>query len=94
MEDKAYNEEQKNLALKKRQEELHRKQILDQMRSDAIERKAMEKLEAEEEEKITKAWAAHQEYKMMIKQKVEDEWKMYTFLKNITVLFLANCFVL
>jgi hypothetical protein len=36
----------------------------------------MEKLEAAEEERITKAWAAHQEYKAMIKQKVEDDWKM------------------
>ncbi len=75
-EDRIYNEEQKNLALKKRQEELDLKRVLDDMRNEAIERKEMEKLEAAEEERITKAWAAHQEYKAMIKQKVEDDWKM------------------
>lgn len=74
--DKAYNEEQKNLVLRKRQEELYRKKILDDMRTQAFERKAMEKLEAEEEERLTMKWADHQDYKMKLKQKVEDDWKM------------------
>lgn len=53
MEDKAYNQEQKNLAIKKRQEELKRKKILEEMRAEARERKVREKEEAREEEELT-----------------------------------------
>ena len=74
-EDKKYNQEQKNLARQKREGELQLKLQLDKMRSEAIQRKEMEKLEEEEEDRDTKAWAAHQEYKAMTKQKIENEWK-------------------
>ncbi|KAJ3361378.1 hypothetical protein HDU91_003965 [Kappamyces sp. JEL0680] len=73
--DKAHNQEQKNLAHKKRQDELGRKKVLEDMRQLARDRKVWEKLEAEEEDRTTQAWARHQERKAQLKAEIEEEWK-------------------
>ncbi len=59
----------------KRQQELDRKRILDEMRKDAIDKKIMEKEEEEEEDRITKEWARHQERKAELKKEIEEKWK-------------------
>lgn len=75
MQDKIYNQEQKELSQRKRLDELDRKRVLDEMRQEAINKKIWDAHEAKEEDRITQAWAKHQERKAEIKGQIEEEWK-------------------